>query len=147
MVKSTVVVTLSKGKLGSRLGKINGKDSSDPVTERVEKGTGLLSTAMKKALGVQKMSKPNKQSPVRSISARLGLVSGSVKSSKATLQQASTSEGIFGAERPTFRAVGAVHRPAAAVAQRTDTEDEGKVFIFSIIEFDRYTLIDETLQT
>jgi hypothetical protein len=131
MVKSTVVVTLSKGKLGSRLGKVNG---SNAATERVEKGTGLLSSAMKKAMGVQKagvqMSKPGKPSPLRSISARLGNVGGlSSKAVKSTVQ-VTLSEGIFGAERPAFRsAMGGISRPAAggAASQRSEPDDEGKV--------------------
>jgi hypothetical protein len=122
MVK-TVVVTLSKGRLGSRLGKVHGSDDMEVTTERREKNTGLLSSAMKKALGVQKVGKPAKQSPLRSISARLGPVGGSsAKVTKLVGQSTSSSEGIFGAERPSFRA------PVTTRLERSNEEDEGKVF-------------------
>ncbi len=125
MVKSsTVVVTLS-GRLGSRLGKVHGGDDTTVSNDRREKNTGLLSSAMKKALGVQKVGKPAKQSPLRSISARLGPVGGtSTKAIKSVAQSASSSEGIFGAERPSFRA------PVTSRLERSnEAEDEGKVCI------------------
>jgi hypothetical protein len=122
MVKSTVVITLGKGRLGSRLGKVHGSDDNEVSTDRREKNTGLLSSAMKKALGVQKVGKPAKQSPLRSISARLGPVGGiSTKANKLVVQSTSSSEGIFGAERPSFRA------PVSSRVERSNEEDEGKV--------------------
>ena len=123
MVKTSVVtITLGKGRLGSRLGKVHGSDDQDVPTERREKNTGLLSSAMKKALGVQKVGKPAKQSPLRSISARLGPIGGiSTKATKLVSQSTSSSEGIFGAERPSFRA------PVTSRVERSNEEDEGKV--------------------
>ena len=135
MVKSTVVVTLSgsKGKVGSRLGKVNGREQGESISTRADKGTGLLSSAMKKALGVQKVSKPAKQSPLRSISARLGPVAGNAaKVVKSSIQTGSTSEGIFGRERPVFRT--AMSSQNAVSSQKPNTEVEGKVKLQSILE-------------